>query len=121
MSDNQLVHEIIRDVGYAIKFLNTGESGWFIVKNDGNDFYTARASVRIPCGKSETSRAIQKAYEVTRGKPDPRDTEINKLTSRVAELEAALVELMDKASECDSWESFPEQYLEDARNALKES
>lgn len=44
----------------------------------------------------------------------------DKLTSRVAELEAALVELIDKASECDSWESFPEQYLEDARNALKE-
>ena len=45
----------------------------------------------------------------------------DKLTSRVAELEAALSELMDKASECDSWESFPEQYLEDARNALKDS
>lgn len=42
------------------------------------------------------------------------------MTCRIQELEAALSELMDKASECDSWESFPEQYLEDARKALSE-
>ena len=38
---------------------------------------------------------------------------------RIKELESALVELMDKASECDSWESFPAQYLDDARKALE--
>ena len=48
------------------------------------------------------------------------DMKNEEAAKRVAELEAALSELMYKASECDSWESFPEQYLEDARNALKE-
>lgn len=40
---------------------------------------------------------------------------------RIKELEAALIELMDKASECDSWESFPDQYLDDAYKALEQN
>jgi hypothetical protein len=43
------------------------------------------------------------------------------LTQQVAELRAALSELIDKASECDSWESFPSQYLYEASKALEEN
>lgn len=42
------------------------------------------------------------------------------LTQQVAELRAVLSELIDKASECDSWESFPSQYLDEANKALRE-
>lgn len=33
----------------------------------------------MPCGLSETSRAIEAAYKVTRNQPDERDIEIEKL------------------------------------------
>ena len=44
-----------------------------------------------------------------------------KLVKQVTELSAALEELIDKASECDSWESFPSQYLDEANKALEEN
>ena len=43
------------------------------------------------------------------------------LVEQNAALRAALAELMDKAGECDSWESFPIQYLDDAQAALEQS
>ena len=36
---------------------------------------------------------------------------------RISELEAALLELIDTASQCDSWESFPSDALDDATAA----
>ena len=83
MSDNQYVFEIIRDVGYLIQQIKESETVWFNVKNDGNGFFTARSSVGMGCGYSETSRAIEKAYKVTRGRPDPRDIEIKELMAEV--------------------------------------
>tara|TARA_R110000851_G_scaffold209158_1_gene361562 strand:- start:1201 stop:1446 length:246 start_codon:yes stop_codon:yes gene_type:complete len=47
--------------------------------------------------------------------------EHDNLVEQNAALRAALVELMDKAGECDSWESFPIQYLDDAQAALEQS
>lgn len=40
-----------------------------------------------------------------------------KQQERIAELEAALLELIDTASQCDSWESFPSDALDDATAA----
>lgn len=86
MSDNQYVFEIIRDVGYAIQRIKENETLWMNVKNDGNGFFTARGSDFISGGKSETSRAIEKAYRVTRGRPDPRDVAIKSLTLALKEI-----------------------------------
>ena len=52
---------------------------WFNVTKDTENFHTARASKSMPCGLSETSRAIREAYKVTRDQPDPRDEEIKPL------------------------------------------
>ena len=40
-----------------------------------------------------------------------------KQDKRITELEAALLELIDTASQCDSWESFPSDALDDATAA----
>lgn len=85
MSDNQYAHEIIRDVGYLVKGLSTHETVWLNVKNDGKGFFTARSSKGMPCGSSETSRAIEKAFNVSRGNPDPRDLRIKQLESLLNE------------------------------------
>ena len=95
MSDNQYVFEIIRDVGYAIQRIKENETLWLNVRNDGKGFFTARGTDCISGGLSETSRAIEKAYKVTRGIPDPRD-------ARVKELEAQLRFLVDNDSINDS-------------------
>ena len=87
MSDNQYPFEIIRDVGYVIQRIEENETVWFHVKNDGQGFYTARCSAMMPSGKSETSRAIEQAFKVTRGYPDPRDKQIQELHSKISELE----------------------------------
>ena len=79
MSDNQHVFEIIRDIGFLIQDLKPKETVWFSVSKDDEIFYTARGSKRIPCGLSETSQAIKKAYEVTRNMPDKRDVQIMEL------------------------------------------
>jgi hypothetical protein len=79
MSDNQYVFEIIRDVGYLIQQIEDNETLWLNVKNDGNGFYTARSSSGMPCGASETSRAIEEAYKVSRSCPDERDKKIDGL------------------------------------------
>jgi hypothetical protein len=83
MSDNQYVFEIIRDVGYAIQNIKPHETVWFHVTNDGEKFFTARCSSIMPHGLSETSRAIEKAYQVTRGHPDPREVQYNELIMAV--------------------------------------
>ena len=76
MSDNQYVFEIIRDVGYIIQSLDIKETVWFNVTKDDCDFHTMRSSKYAYTGLSETSRAIEQAYKVTRGYPDKRDIEI---------------------------------------------
>ncbi len=86
MSDNQYVFEIIRDVGYAIQRIEENETLWMNVKNDGNGFFTARGSDFISGGLSETSRAIEKAYEVNRGRSDTRDKAIESLTLALKEI-----------------------------------
>jgi hypothetical protein len=40
---------------------------------------------------------------------------------RIVELEKALHELIDRASECDSWESFPQSWLDEAHDVIMES
>lgn len=84
MSDNQYVFEIIRDIGFLIQNIKPHETVWFHVTNDGGEFFTARSSAGMPCGCSETSRAIEHAYKVTRGCTDPRDIEITRLRSELA-------------------------------------
>lgn len=79
MSDNQYVFEIIRDIGYLIQDIEARETVWFHVTNDDGNFYTARSSKGMPCGLSETSRAIEEAYQVTRNVPDKRDAQIKQL------------------------------------------
>jgi hypothetical protein len=39
---------------------------------------------------------------------------------RIVELEKALDKLIDRAQQVDSWESFPESWLDEAYEALKE-
>jgi hypothetical protein len=39
---------------------------------------------------------------------------------RIVELENALDKLIDRAQQVDSWESFPESWLNEAYEALKE-
>ena len=94
MSDNQYVFEIIRDVGYAIQRIKENETLWLNVKNDGRGFFTARGTDHISGGLSETSRAIEKAYKVTRGVPDSRDVEINELKKTVNYLDAKIKSAM---------------------------
>jgi hypothetical protein len=40
---------------------------------------------------------------------------------RIVELEKALDKLIDRAQQVDSWESFPESWLDEAYEAIKES
>ena len=40
---------------------------------------------------------------------------------RITELENALDKLIDRAQQVDSWESFPESWIDEAYEALKES
>jgi hypothetical protein len=40
---------------------------------------------------------------------------------RIVELEKALNKLIDRAQQVDSWESFPESWIDEAYEALKES
>ena len=42
---------------------------------------------------------------------------INEQQARIAELEGALLKLIDVASQCDSWESFPSDDLDEATSA----
>jgi hypothetical protein len=93
MSDNQYVFEIIRDVGYLIQDTKANETVWFYVTNDDGGFFTARSSKGMPCGLSETSRAIEKAYQVTRNCPDPRDKKIEQDAIKMAALEHSIGEL----------------------------
>jgi hypothetical protein len=39
---------------------------------------------------------------------------------RIVELEKALDKLIDRAQQVDSWESFPESWIDEAYEALKE-
>jgi hypothetical protein len=39
---------------------------------------------------------------------------------RIVELEKALHKLIDRASECDSWESFPQPWLDEAHDVIME-
>jgi hypothetical protein len=94
MSDNQFVFEIIRDVGYLIQDMQEGETVWFNVTRDSDAFHTARSSKGMPCGLSETSRAIKQAYKVTRNCPDERDTKITELRLDAASKQAQIDSLM---------------------------
>jgi hypothetical protein len=40
---------------------------------------------------------------------------------RIMQLEKALHKLIDRASECDSWESFPQPWLDEAHDVIMES
>jgi hypothetical protein len=40
---------------------------------------------------------------------------------RIVELEKALNKLIDRAQQVDSWESFPESWIDEAYEALKET
>lgn len=42
------------------------------------------------------------------------------LTDRIKELEVGLEKLINLASKCDSWESFPQQPLDDAYELIKQ-
>lgn len=86
MSDNQTTFEIIRDIGFIIQNIEAHETVWFHVTNDDGKFFTARSSKGMPCGLSETSRAIEQAYEVTRNRPDTRDCRIKLLEGSLREL-----------------------------------
>lgn len=48
-----------------------------------------------------------------------RDSVITKQQERIAKLEQSLLTLIAVASECDSWESFPEEPLTDALAAVQ--
>jgi len=91
MSDNQYVFEIIRDIGYAIQRIKENETLWLNVRNDGKGFFTARGSDYISGGLSETSRAIEIAYKVTRNVVDPRDIRIKLLEEKIEEAENCLI------------------------------
>jgi hypothetical protein len=47
-----------------------------------------------------------------------KSSEVCELNKRVEVLEKALDKLTDVASECDSWESFPQGALDDALSVL---
>jgi len=114
MSDNQYVFEIIRDVGYVIQDIKENDTVWFNVKNDGNNFFTARCSGVMPCGLSETSRAIEKAYKVTRNRPDSRDIE-NAL------LKKAFIDIRDyKTDAFGDPTTCMEEYMMHVEDVLKE-
>ena len=81
MSDNQTVYEVIRDVGYMVQDMKSGDLLAVSVSNDDGHYFTWRSSAGYRCGKSETSRAIEEAYKVTRGFPDQRDAKIEHLES----------------------------------------
>lgn len=49
-----------------------------------------------------------------------KDDEIDYLNSRAQKLAEALEELADVASECDSWQSFPQKDLDAAYDALQD-
>ena len=87
MSDNQYPFEVIRDVGYLIQDLKAQETVKIEVTNDDGRFFSASSSKGMPCGLSETSRAIEQAYKVTRNCPDPRDEQIKSLHAHIKELE----------------------------------
>jgi hypothetical protein len=42
------------------------------------------------------------------------------MVKRIVELEKALNKLIDRAQQVDSWESFPESWIDEAYEALKE-
>lgn len=107
MSDNQTVFEIIRDVGYLIQSIKARETVWIHVTNDDGHWHTARSSKRMPCGKSETSRAIALAYKVTRGKPDQRDAEIINLKEALR----IILSTQEEEGLCDSDEALARIYL----------
>ena len=45
---------------------------------------------------------------------------IVELETRIAELERALDKIIGRAQEVDGWESFPESWIDEAYEALKE-
>jgi hypothetical protein len=45
---------------------------------------------------------------------------IERQQAKISELEKALDKLIDRAQQVDSWESFPESWLDEAVEALKE-
>jgi hypothetical protein len=47
--------------------------------------------------------------------------ELESANQKVAELEKALDKLIDRAQQVDSWESFPESWIDEAYAVLKES
>lgn len=75
---------------------------------DTDTFFSWRSSQGRPCGLSETSQAIKKAFEVTRGKPDPRD-------KRIDELERSEIQLI---KERDYWEEKATELANDIGSAL---
>jgi hypothetical protein len=46
---------------------------------------------------------------------------IRELKERIVELEKALNKLIDRAQQVDSWESFPDSWIDEAYEALKGS
>ncbi|MBL4891478.1 MAG: hypothetical protein JKX91_06585 [Rhizobiaceae bacterium] len=86
MSDNQYIFEVIRDIGYAIMRMDHDKILAISVIKDTDTFYTFRTSNGQNNGLSETSQAIEKAFKVTRGSPDPRDTRIKKLEKALSEI-----------------------------------
>lgn len=92
MSDKQKLFEIVRDFGYSIMQMNCGEVLAVSVVRDSDRYFTMRSSNGNFSGLSETSNAIEKAFNVTRGKPDPRDARIKELESKVADLETEAVQ-----------------------------
>ena len=79
MSDNQYIFEVIRDIGYAIMRMDHDKILAISVIKDTDTYYTFRTSNGQNNGLSETSQAIEKAFKVTRGSPDPRDVTIKRL------------------------------------------
>ena len=100
MSDNQYVFEVIRDVGYLIQDIEENDTLWLNVTRDSETFFSANSSKGMPYGLSETSRAIEKAYKVTRCHPDVRDEKIKTLSK---EYDEAIDLLMEITHELESW------------------
>ncbi len=88
MSDNQTMFEVVRDIGYAIMRMKHDKILAISVVKDTDTFYTWRASNGNNFGMSETAHAIEKAFKVSRGSPDPRDLRIKELESQVEKLMA---------------------------------
>jgi hypothetical protein len=101
--------EIIRDIGYIIQTIEEKETIWFNVTKDNERFHSFRSSKYTFTGQSETSRAIEKAYEVTRGRPDKRDIRIKELEAQLndkAELIAEVEKLYKKTrSNPEMWDT----------------